>query len=39
MGIGAYESREFMHALGGRIEVHSRPAQGIRLTLHLPAGK
>lgn len=36
MGIGVYESREFIRALGGHIEVHSRPAQGTRFTLHLP---
>ena len=28
MGIGVYESREFIHGLGGRLEVHSEPGIG-----------
>ena len=39
MGIGVYESREFVRALGGRIEVSSTVGQGtlFRLTLPLAA--
>ncbi|MES2152610.1 MAG: XrtA/PEP-CTERM system histidine kinase PrsK [Pseudomonadota bacterium] len=40
MGIGAFESREYIQELGGRLEVVSDPAQGttftIRLPLHMP---
>ncbi|MFN2349418.1 MAG: XrtA/PEP-CTERM system histidine kinase PrsK [Thioalkalivibrio sp.] len=40
MGIGVYESREFLRALGGELDVRSEPGQGscFRLTLpwHVP---
>ena len=36
MGIGAYECRETLRALGGTIEVHSKPGQGTRFRLCLP---
>jgi signal transduction histidine kinase len=37
MGIGAYQVREYVHALGGRIRVRSAPGQGTTVTLRLPA--
>lgn len=36
MGIGAYECRETLHALGGSIEVDSAPGRGTRFRLTLP---
>ena len=36
MGIGVYESREFVQAIGGRLEVVSTPGQGTTFRLHLP---
>lgn len=36
MGIGVYESREFVHASGGRLDVVSTPGQGTTFSLHLP---
>jgi putative PEP-CTERM system histidine kinase len=36
MGIGAYECRETLRALGGTIEVHSQPGKGTRFRLTLP---
>ncbi|MGB5397282.1 MAG: XrtA/PEP-CTERM system histidine kinase PrsK, partial [Gammaproteobacteria bacterium] len=36
MGIGVYETREIIHALGGSIEVESRPGKGTCFTVHLP---
>lgn len=36
MGIGVYESREFVHAVGGDIDVHSRPGAGTTFYLRLP---
>ncbi|MHB0973110.1 MAG: ATP-binding protein [Thiobacillus sp.] len=36
MGIGAYECRETLHALGGTIEVDSTPGSGTRFRLGLP---
>ena len=35
-GIGAYESREFARALGGRLEVVSQPGQGTVMRMALP---
>lgn len=37
MGIGVYESREFIHTLGGRLDVRSKPGEGttFRMTLVL----
>jgi putative PEP-CTERM system histidine kinase len=37
MGIGAYECREFVTMLGGRIEVDSRPGVGTRFSIFIPA--
>ena len=36
MGIGAYECRETLRALGGSIEVDSAPGRGTRFRLTLP---
>jgi len=36
MGIGAYECREFMRGLGGRVEVQSAPGRGTRFRLIIP---
>ncbi len=36
MGIGAYESREFVRALGGQVEVESAPGRGTRFRVLLP---
>lgn len=37
MGIGVYEAREFIHSLGGRMEVRSTPGEGSTFTILLPA--
>ena len=37
MGIGVYESTQYVAALGGRIEVDSTPGAGTRVRLLLPA--
>ena len=37
MGIGMYESREFVRHLGGDISVESEPGKGTTMSLHLPA--
>ncbi len=37
MGIGAYESRQYVAALGGNIEVHSEPGIGTKVRVVLPA--
>jgi putative PEP-CTERM system histidine kinase len=36
MGIGAYESRQYVTELGGHIEVDSVPRGGTRVRVHLP---
>ena len=36
MGIGVYESREFVRGLGGRIDVTSTPGEGTAFKLMLP---
>ncbi len=36
-GIGAYESREFVRELGGRLEVESTPGVGTLIRISLPA--
>jgi putative PEP-CTERM system histidine kinase len=36
MGVGVYESREFVHALGGAIAVESAPRQGTLFRVRLP---
>ena len=39
-GIGAFEARELIRAMGGRLDVESREGLGTRFRLHLPvAGK
>ena len=37
-GIGAFEARTLIAAMGGRIDVESREGVGSRFTIHLPAG-
>jgi putative PEP-CTERM system histidine kinase len=37
LGIGMYESREFMRQCGGEIQVASKPGEGTQVTLRLPA--
>jgi putative PEP-CTERM system histidine kinase len=37
MGIGMYESREFIRLLGGDIHVQSEPGKGTTISLHIPA--
>jgi putative PEP-CTERM system histidine kinase len=36
MGIGAYECRETIHALGGQLDVDSAPGRGTRFRIRLP---
>jgi putative PEP-CTERM system histidine kinase len=36
MGIGMYESREYIRRLGGNIQVQSEPGRGTIVTLHIP---
>jgi putative PEP-CTERM system histidine kinase len=36
MGIGVYESRDYVHKLGGDIEVISRPGEGATFRIRLP---
>ena len=36
MGIGVYETKEIIHALGGSIDVESTPGQGSCFTIKLP---
>jgi putative PEP-CTERM system histidine kinase len=38
-GIGAFEARSLIDAMGGRISVDSRPGQGTTFTITLPAGE
>lgn len=37
LGIGMYESREFVRELGGDMHVQSEPGKGTTVALHLPA--
>ena len=37
MGIGAYESQQYVTSLGGRIEVHSESGVGTKVRVVLPA--
>jgi len=37
MGIGMYESRDFINSIGGDIRVESKPGKGSIISLHLPA--
>ncbi len=36
MGIGAYQAREYVQMLGGRVEVQSKPGQGTSFSITLP---
>jgi putative PEP-CTERM system histidine kinase len=36
-GLGAFEARQMIEAMGGRLEVTSREGEGTRVTLRLPA--
>jgi putative PEP-CTERM system histidine kinase len=36
MGIGAYQVREYVRSVGGRVKVHSSPGRGTRFSLWLP---
>jgi signal transduction histidine kinase len=36
MGIGMYESREFIRQLGGDIQVESEPGKGTSISLRIP---
>jgi putative PEP-CTERM system histidine kinase len=38
-GIGAFEARSLIAAMGGRLEVESREGEGSRFTIILPAGQ
>ncbi|RZV49341.1 MAG: PEP-CTERM system histidine kinase PrsK, partial [Sphingomonadaceae bacterium] len=38
-GIGAYEARSLVHAMGGRLSVESRRDDGTSFTIHLPAAR
>ncbi|MDP8994300.1 MAG: PEP-CTERM system histidine kinase PrsK [Pseudomonadota bacterium] len=38
-GVGAYEARALVAAMGGRIEVESREGEGTRFTVFLPLGE
>ena len=38
-GIGAYEARALIAAMGGRLEVESRDGEGTRFTLFLPGAE
>ena len=38
-GIGAFEARSLVTAMGGRISVESRPGSGTQFTIHLPAAE
>ena len=35
-GVGAFEARSLVAAMGGRLTVDSRPGKGSRFTIHLP---
>ena len=39
MGIGAYESREIVHELGGKLLIDSTPGIGTTMTISLPLSK
>jgi signal transduction histidine kinase len=36
MGIGAYETREFIHSIGGQVSVTSRPGKGTEFKIGIP---
>jgi signal transduction histidine kinase len=39
MGIGAFESREYIHEIGGELEVRSSPGQGSTFSIRIPLRK
>ena len=39
MGIGMYESREFVRQLGGDIYVQSESGKGTTISLHIPSSE
>jgi putative PEP-CTERM system histidine kinase len=38
-GVGAFEAKSLINAMGGRLEVESRPGDGTRFTLFLPGAE
>jgi len=36
MGIGAYQIREYVREIGGRVEVNSEPGKGTEFRIHIP---
>ena len=36
-GIGAFEARELIRSMGGRLDVESREGLGTRFSIHLPS--
>jgi putative PEP-CTERM system histidine kinase len=38
-GVGAFEARSIVTAMGGRLTVESRPGKGSRFTIHLPTAE
>ena len=38
-GIGAFEARSLVTAMGGRMTVESRPGEGTQFTIHLSAAE
>ena len=38
-GVGAFEARSLIAAMGGRLTVDSRPGKGSHFTIHLPAAE
>ena len=38
-GVGSFEARALVLAMGGRLSVESRRGEGSRFTIHLPAAK
>jgi signal transduction histidine kinase len=36
MGIGAYQTREFIRQAGGDVEIHSQESVGTKFTIYLP---
>ena len=35
-GVGAFEAKSLITAMGGRLTVESRPGEGAKFTIHLP---
>jgi signal transduction histidine kinase len=38
-GIGSFEARSIVTAMGGRLSVESRPGEGSQFTIYLPAAE